>query len=84
LRLAANTIAHIYAREVQILAIRMIVLKHKHRTYKHFWKWRCWTTPSTRGGMNSNFGRDFIVIGYPFSTNKYYYCSHVAMQNIDC
>jgi len=26
---------------------------------------------------------DFIVIRQHFSTNKYYHCSHVAMQNID-
>jgi len=60
--IVANTNAHVYAREEQIVTIRMIVLEEKFRACIKTWKWRFWTAPSTRGGMKTNFWEDFIVI----------------------
>jgi len=31
-----------------------------------------------------HFWEDFIVLANIFQHNKYHYCSHIAMQNIDC
>jgi len=39
---------------------------------------------STRDGMNSSFGGDFVANSLIFQQNKYYHCTHVSMQNIDC
>ena len=60
--IAANTNAHIYAREEQVVTIRIIVLEEKVWNMYKTWKWRFWTTLSTRGGTDSNFWEDFIVI----------------------